>query len=186
MNNDQIKGKWKQIEGEAKKRWAKLTGDDWKMAEGSLENLAGRIQERYGESKERALELLDNIVSRIPSGGNATAVSVPEQELAASAPSGFTWNESQIKGKWKQIEGEAKRAWAKLTDDDWKLIGGDIEKLVGKIQERYGDAKEVVTAQLQQLVGKFQETTKRFVDAARKTQEEPHKPQDGPVRGPRT
>lgn len=47
-----------------------------------------------------------------------------------------------IKGKWKQMVGGLKQKWADLTDDDWKHIEGDRDKLIGKIQERYGYAKE--------------------------------------------
>ena len=47
-----------------------------------------------------------------------------------------------IKGKWKQMIGGLKQKWADLTDDDWKHIEGDRDKLIGKIQERYGYAKE--------------------------------------------
>lgn len=61
-------------------------------------------------------------------------------------------NNAQLKGQWKQIEGEAKRKWGKLTDDDWKLAEGDLEKLAGRIQERYGDAKEVVGEQLAKIL----------------------------------
>jgi uncharacterized protein YjbJ (UPF0337 family) len=46
-----------------------------------------------------------------------------------------------MKGKWKQIRGEAKRMWGDLTDDDLDRIEGDRDKLVGLIQERYGRNK---------------------------------------------
>ena len=52
MNEDQFKGKWNQIKGEVKKKWAKLTDDDLKYAEGSMDKLVGRIQERTGDEKE--------------------------------------------------------------------------------------------------------------------------------------
>ena len=61
-------------------------------------------------------------------------------------------NRDQIKGQWKQIEAEAKRMWAKLTDDDWKVAAGDIQKLAGRIQERYGDAKEVVMERIGKIL----------------------------------
>jgi uncharacterized protein YjbJ (UPF0337 family) len=51
-------------------------------------------------------------------------------------------NWDQIEGKWKQLKGEAKRQWGKLTDDDLDVIEGNRDKLVGKIQERYGVAKD--------------------------------------------
>jgi uncharacterized protein YjbJ (UPF0337 family) len=47
-----------------------------------------------------------------------------------------------IKGKWMQIKGEAQKQWGKLTNDDLDVIDGEREKLVGKLQERYGYAKD--------------------------------------------
>ncbi|MFP4376001.1 MAG: CsbD family protein [Spirochaetales bacterium] len=54
MNKDVLKGKWKQVTGEAKKKWGKLTDNDLTRAEGDSEKLAGILQERYGYSKEEA------------------------------------------------------------------------------------------------------------------------------------
>lgn len=47
----------------------------------------------------------------------------------------------QIAGRWKQISGEARKQWADLTDDDLEYVNGEREKLIGKIQERYGKAR---------------------------------------------
>jgi uncharacterized protein YjbJ (UPF0337 family) len=54
MNNDTIKGQWKQLGGKIKEKWGKLTDDDLKTAEGSSQYLAGRIQERYGVARDEA------------------------------------------------------------------------------------------------------------------------------------
>ncbi|WP_440222832.1 CsbD family protein [Dokdonella sp. MW10] len=54
MNEDRIKGKWKQLSGTIKEKWGKLTDDDLKVAEGNREYLAGKIQERYGYAKDEA------------------------------------------------------------------------------------------------------------------------------------
>ena len=54
MNNDRIKGQWKQLAGTLKAKWGKLTDDDLKVAEGNSEYLAGKIQERYGVAKDEA------------------------------------------------------------------------------------------------------------------------------------
>jgi uncharacterized protein YjbJ (UPF0337 family) len=56
-------------------------------------------------------------------------------------------NTDQMAGKWKQMKGAVKSKWGKLTDDDLDVINGEKEKLVGRIQERYGIARE--EAQLQ-------------------------------------
>ncbi|MFN3280433.1 MAG: CsbD family protein [Tabrizicola sp.] len=64
MNNDQIAGKWKQLKGEAKIMWGKLTYDELAIAEGHTDKLAGKIQERYGKTKEEARREVDNFFSR--------------------------------------------------------------------------------------------------------------------------
>ena len=51
-------------------------------------------------------------------------------------------NKDEIGGNWKQFKGKAKEQWGKLTDDDMTVIEGKRDKLVGKIQERYGYAKD--------------------------------------------
>lgn len=51
-------------------------------------------------------------------------------------------NEDRIEGQWKQLRGEVRKQWGKLTDDDLDQIAGERDKLVGKVQERYGQARE--------------------------------------------
>jgi uncharacterized protein YjbJ (UPF0337 family) len=51
-------------------------------------------------------------------------------------------NSDQLEGKWKQLKGAVKEKWGKLTDDDLEQIAGKREKLIGKLQERYGITKE--------------------------------------------
>jgi len=50
-------------------------------------------------------------------------------------------NTDVMKGKWLQLKGEVRRQWAQLTDDDLDQIEGNSEKMVGKLQERYGWAR---------------------------------------------
>src|ERR1700751_5393468 len=54
MNSDQIKGNWKQFVGKAKEKWGRLTHDDWQVVEGKRDQLVGKIQERYGITREEA------------------------------------------------------------------------------------------------------------------------------------
>jgi uncharacterized protein YjbJ (UPF0337 family) len=51
-------------------------------------------------------------------------------------------NWETVKGRWTQLRGAARKQWGKLTDDDVDLVAGERDKLVGKIQERYGYAKD--------------------------------------------
>ena len=54
MNQDEAAGKWMQFKGKIKEQWGKLTDDDLKKLEGNRDQLAGRVQERYGIAKEEA------------------------------------------------------------------------------------------------------------------------------------
>jgi uncharacterized protein YjbJ (UPF0337 family) len=52
MDTDIVKGKLKQLGGEIKRKWGRITDDDLTQAEGSLEEMVGRIQERTGEKRD--------------------------------------------------------------------------------------------------------------------------------------
>ena len=57
-------------------------------------------------------------------------------------------NWDQVEGKWKQMKGAVKQKWGRLTDDDLDVIDGRRDKLIGKIQERYGIAREEAQKQV--------------------------------------
>ena len=59
------------------------------------------------------------------------------------------WN--RIEGNWKQFGGSVKEKWGKLTDDDLQFVDGKREQLVGRIQERYGIAKEEAERQVDEF-----------------------------------
>ncbi len=52
------------------------------------------------------------------------------------------------KGNWKQFKGQVQTQWGKLTDDNFDVIAGKREVLVGKIQESYGIGKEEAEKQV--------------------------------------
>jgi uncharacterized protein YjbJ (UPF0337 family) len=62
-----------------------------------------------------------------------------------------TMNEDKIKGQWKQLTGSLKAKWGKLTDDDMKVAEGNSEYLAGKLQERYGIAREEAEKQIKEF-----------------------------------
>lgn len=63
MNKDILEGQWKQIRGEAKAWWGKLTDDDLDRAAGKFEVLAGILQEKYGYTREAAAAEVDKRVT---------------------------------------------------------------------------------------------------------------------------
>jgi uncharacterized protein YjbJ (UPF0337 family) len=63
MNRDTLKGQWKQVKGEVKRRWGKLTDDELDQVEGSFDKLVGRIQERYGYQQDQAEREIDEFLT---------------------------------------------------------------------------------------------------------------------------
>ncbi len=84
-------------------------------------------------------------------------------------------NSDQMAGKWKQMKGAAKQQWGKLTDDDLEIINGQRESLIGKLQERYGIAKEEAQRRTDEWLkaGKF--------DVSGNAPKNPTRPVDEPV-----
>lgn len=60
-------------------------------------------------------------------------------------------NKDQVQGKWEQVKGRAKRAWGELTDDDFLRAEGSEDKLLGIIQEKFGDTKDAIQEKLARL-----------------------------------
>ena len=61
------------------------------------------------------------------------------------------WN--RVEGNWKQFKGAAKEKWGKLTDDDLDVIEGRREQLEGKLQQRYGFAKDQISKDVDDWFG---------------------------------
>ena len=57
-------------------------------------------------------------------------------------------NSEQFEGKWKQIQGQIRQKWGHLTDNDMQVIAGKRDVLIGRVEERYGLAKEKATAEV--------------------------------------
>jgi uncharacterized protein YjbJ (UPF0337 family) len=64
MNEDIFKGYWKQLKGRAKSAWAELTDDDLMHIEGRRDVLAGKLQERYGWTREEAENEIESFLAR--------------------------------------------------------------------------------------------------------------------------
>jgi uncharacterized protein YjbJ (UPF0337 family) len=71
VNDDQLKGNWKQFKGELKKKWADLTDDDVLYIEGRTDKLEGKIQERYGDKQEEVKKWVDEWFERHDTQGRS-------------------------------------------------------------------------------------------------------------------
>jgi uncharacterized protein YjbJ (UPF0337 family) len=60
MNEDRIKGDWKQLKGKVKEKWGELSDDDLTRIDGQRDQLAGALQEKYGIAKDEAERQIDD------------------------------------------------------------------------------------------------------------------------------
>lgn len=63
-------------------------------------------------------------------------------------------NAQALQGQWNQLRGQVKEKWGQLTDDDLQIHGGNIDQLVGKIQQKTGEGREVIERYLTDLTAK--------------------------------
>ena len=77
-------------------------------------------------------------------------------------------NWDQMSGKWSQAKGEIRQRWGKLTDDDLEVIAGSRDKFLGRIQERYGIAKEEAQNQLDEWLKTVSSSAQQPPQAHRK------------------
>jgi uncharacterized protein YjbJ (UPF0337 family) len=69
-------------------------------------------------------------------------------------------NWDRIEGNWKQVAGKARERWGELTDSDFHAIAGRREQLVGRIQERYGIARDEAQEQADEWAKALKEEEK--------------------------
>jgi len=63
-------------------------------------------------------------------------------------------NAQELQGQWNSLRGQVKQKWGQLTDDDLQIHGGNIDQLVGKIQQKTGEGREAVERFLSDLTSK--------------------------------
>ena len=60
-------------------------------------------------------------------------------------------NQQVLDGKWHELAGRLKAKWGQLADDDLRTFNGDVEQLIGRIQQKTGETREAVERFLDQL-----------------------------------
>ena len=73
-------------------------------------------------------------------------------------------NQHILEGKWKQVRGEAKAWWGKLTDNDLDRVAGKFEVLVGLLQEKYGYTREQAADEIDRRITDFEAGLKEDVE----------------------
>jgi uncharacterized protein YjbJ (UPF0337 family) len=63
-------------------------------------------------------------------------------------------NAQELQGQWNKLRGQVKERWGQLTDDDLQIQDGNIDQLVGRIQQKTGEGREVIEKFLSDLTSR--------------------------------
>jgi len=74
-------------------------------------------------------------------------------------------NAQALQGQWNQVKGQVRERWGQLTDDDLQIHGGNIDQLVGRIQQRTGETREAVEKYLTDLTARGSSTVAHATEA---------------------
>jgi uncharacterized protein YjbJ (UPF0337 family) len=78
-------------------------------------------------------------------------------------------NKDIMAGKWKQMRGEAKAWWGKLTDNDLDRVAGKFDVLVGILQEKYGYTRQQASSEIERRVNDYETNMKDKFNTASKS-----------------
>ncbi len=74
-------------------------------------------------------------------------------------------NAQELQGQWNRVRGQVKEKWGQLTDDDLQIQGGNIDQLIGRIQQRTGEAREAIERFLGELTSRGSSTVSQAAEA---------------------
>jgi uncharacterized protein YjbJ (UPF0337 family) len=63
-------------------------------------------------------------------------------------------NAQELQGQWNRLRGQVKEKWGQLTDDDLQIQGGNVDQLVGRIQQKTGEGREAIERFLNDLTSR--------------------------------
>jgi uncharacterized protein YjbJ (UPF0337 family) len=103
MNWDQVQGNWKQFKGKVQQQWGKLTDDDLDRVEGRRTEMVGRLQERYGHTKEQAERELDRWTSELETSQTQRDATDPREGMTGMQGNRPPSGENQSFGQKRNI-----------------------------------------------------------------------------------
>ena len=63
-------------------------------------------------------------------------------------------NAQELQGQWNKLRGQVKERWGQLTDDDLQIQGGNVDQLVGRIQQKTGETRDAIEKYLNDLTSR--------------------------------
>jgi len=111
VNTQVLQGQWNQVRGQLKKKWGQLTDDDLRFANGNLDQLVGRIQQKTGEARDAIEGFLDEMTSHGASAISNVAESAGHvaRQAAEGARDGYNRVAEQAREGYNRISGEFER-----------------------------------------------------------------------------
>src|SRR4051794_25131707 len=76
-------------------------------------------------------------------------------------------NAQELQGQWTKLRGQVKQKWGQLTDDDLQIQGGNVDQLIGRIQQKTGEGREAIEKFLGDLTSRGAGTVSQVAEAAR-------------------
>lgn len=102
-------------------------------------NARGAARGEWNEMRHATRDAFERVQNRMSPGVTRASETTAAAASTAGTKTDAVWD--QVKGNWHQFKGAIKAKWNDLTDDEIDQMNGERERIVGKIQERYGKAK---------------------------------------------
>lgn len=103
------------------------------------DKVRGKSRSEWNDMKLATRDAFERVQNRVSPGMTRASETASLNAHTTEQKTDAVWD--QVKGNWKQFKGTVKSKWNDLTDDDLDKMDGERERIVGKIQERYGEAK---------------------------------------------
>jgi uncharacterized protein YjbJ (UPF0337 family)/tetrahydromethanopterin S-methyltransferase subunit G len=118
VNTQVLQGQWNQVRGQLKKKWGQLTDDDLRFANGNLDQLIGRIQQKTGEARDAVEGFLDEVTSHGASAISQAAETASQvaRQAAEGAREGYNRVAEQAREGYNRISGEFERGYEVSRD----------------------------------------------------------------------
>jgi uncharacterized protein YjbJ (UPF0337 family) len=118
VNTQVLQGQWNQVRGQLKKKWAQLTDDDLRLANGNIDQVIGRIQHKTGEAREAVEGFLDELTSQGASAISQVAETAGQyaRQAAVGAREGYDRVAEGAREGYNRISGEFERGYEVSRD----------------------------------------------------------------------